>query len=131
MNSRFYFPDRFTRLMDRETLLMFFTFVDNDTGLEYSNWRLLSGSNGHFVASPSEAFDHPQKGMQYYPYVRAAYDAQAESKRSAKGDAFMTALTQAAYEQYEKMKGNTVTPGAPQSGRGPVTAPAEDDGLPF
>ncbi len=133
MSERIFIVERFFRLQNRETLLAFFTFVDNETKLEYSNWRLLNGSNGPFVGSPSESYDHPQKGMQYYPYVRPAYDANEETKRSPKGDAFMKEVMEADFAFYESKSGGT-TPamaGANASGTGPVGTDEPDDGLPF
>lgn len=125
--SRFYIPEKFFRPQNKNNLLAFFSFVDNETGLEYSNWRLIQGSNGHFVGSPSERYEHPEKGMQYYPHVRPAYDPNAENNRNKKGEKYMQALAEAVYEVYEKK--NSAVVGA-SSGRGPVEE-EEDGDLPF
>lgn len=109
-------------------LLAFFTWVDNDTGLEYSNWRLVEGKNGLFVSSPCEQYDHPEKGPQFYNYVKAAYDKTAENNRNAKGDELIAQVLVAAKAMYAQVSGNS--PSETSTGRGPVE-PDDDDGLPF
>ena len=128
--ARFFIPEKFFRVQKRDTLLAFFSFVDNETGLEYTNWRLLQGTKGPFVGAPSETYDHPTKGKQYYPYVRPAYDSTREDKRNPKGDAFMQELTEAVWAVYDKKSAGATASAGATSGRGPVSDPT-DDGLPF
>ena len=128
MSTRFYFPERLFRPRNTGTLLAYFTFVDNETGLEYSNWRLVTGSNGVFVSSPFETYDNPEKGPQYYNYVKAAYDTKAENNRNAKGDKYIKDLAEAAHAVYQRLQSTAGV--AAGSGRGPVDD-EEDDDLPF
>lgn len=121
--SRFYFPEKFFRPQNKGTILAFFTFVDNETGLEYSSFRLVNGQKGVFVSSPSEKYQD-----NYYNHVRPAYDHKAEDNRNAVGKEYMQALTDAAYEFYQK-KQDGVAAGA-TTGRGPVDDETPDD-LPF
>ena len=116
------------RVRDDGNLMAFFTWVDNETGFEYSNWRLVNGQNGVFVSSPFEKYDHPEKGTQFYTYVRPAYDAKADNKRNAKGEALIQQVCEAAEAMYHKIKGST--PVGAGSGRGP-TEDDEDAKLPF
>lgn len=129
MSNRFYIPERLFRVRDDGTLLAYFSFVDNETGLEYSNWRLVTGKEGVFVSSPFESYDHKEKGMQYYNYVKPAYDSKADKNRNPKGVAFMTELSKVAHAFYQtKQSGAPVAAG---SGRGPVATEDPDDKLPF
>lgn len=127
MSERFYFPERLFRIRDDGNLMAFFTFVDNTTGLEYSNWRLMSGVNGIFISSPAQAKD-PKDGtpVKYYNYVKAAYDSKTENKRNAKGDQYLQSLAEAAHTVYQRLQN-----GAGSSGRGPVGDDGDDDDLPF
>lgn len=126
--NRFFFPEKFFRIHDKKNILAFFTFVDNTTGMEYHNWRIVQGSNGTFVGSPFDVYD-PKDGskVKYYDHVRPAYDPKQDNKRAVKGEEFVKALHDAAYAMYERKKG-AVTSGAPASGAGPVD---DDDDLPF
>lgn len=128
--NRFYFPEKFFRVRDTGTLMAYFSFVDNETGLEYSNWRLVSGNQGNFVSSPFETYEHPTEGTKYYNFVKTAYDKKQDSKRSPKGDAYLQDLADAAYAFYQKLQGGT--PVAAGTGRGPVgNTNDDDDDLPF
>ena len=129
MKNRVYIPGApMFRVRDTNNLMAYFTWVDNETGLEYSNWRLVRGQNGVFVSSPFESYEHPEKGMQYYNYVRPAYDSKAENKRNSKGEELIAEVLRMAEAKYHELKG-TVTAGT-TGGRGPVND-EEDTDLPF
>lgn len=130
--NRFYFPDIFFNVRNSGNLLAFFSFVDNETGLEYSNWRLVQGANGVFVSSPFQTYQ-PEGATEpkYYNFVKPAYDKNAESKRNAKGSEFFDALCDAAKAYYDRKTDGAVSGGPPAStGRGPVEDSGDDD-LPF
>lgn len=130
MANRVYIPGApMFRVRDDGNLMAFFTWVDNTTGLEYSNWRLTNGQNGVFVSSPFEKYDHPEKGMQFYNYVRPAYDAKEETKRNAKGIALLAEVQKAAEDMYHSIKGSV--PAGAATGRGPTESDDEDTQLPF
>lgn len=135
--GRFFIPENRIRVQNEGTLLAFFSFVDNDTGLEYQDWRLIDGKNGPFAASPSgKPYTPKGSDKAVYPsLVQPSWDKEAKNNRNPKGVAFMTALTTAAYEAYQAKSG-VVQSTAARSGRGPVPSPAsrndyDESDLPF
>jgi hypothetical protein len=77
--------------------VMFFDFVDTETGLEYSNFRLVQKRDGsHFVASPGAEFQDGPKGTKTKDYVRIARTV--DWTESPRGRAWMNELRDAAIE---------------------------------
>ena len=145
MQSRFAFPGKNAlRIKEQKHLLAYFNFVDLSTGLEYRDFRLLNGQNGAFVAGPFRTYEDKDGETRYSDFVRPAFDAES-SERNEVGVAFFAELTEAALEEFERVKaeGGSGTQsrtsgsksGAKKSGRGPVRQPAghddDDEDLPF
>jgi DNA-binding cell septation regulator SpoVG len=132
--NRFFFPDIRFRVVQKGTLLASFTFVDNETGLEYNDFKLIQAAGGTFVSAPSREYVTREGQKKYSNYIQAAYDAAAEKNQNPKGTAFMQALTDAAIQKYQaKLNGGGQ---AVASGRGPVAAAVpgvstDTSGLPF
>ena len=129
MKSRFYFPDKFFRIHNKDNLLAFFMVVDKELGLEFSNFKLRRGNDGNVWASPPfNSYENKEGKTVYVDHIRAAYDADAPNNRNKKGDEYMKALSEAAYEYYQSKTDTVAEPVA--AGRGPVSEVSEDE-LPF
>lgn len=136
--NRFYFPDVRFRVIQKGTLLAGFTFVDNETGLEYNDFKLIQGPNGTFVSGPSREYQDREGNTKYSNHVQPAYDKSQENKQSPKGREYFDALHNAVQQKYQQ-KLNNSGGGQQSSGRGPVNANAgatpgvstDGSGLPF
>lgn len=130
--SRFYLPDSRFRVIQSGSLLAGFTFVDNETGLEYNDWKLVQGPTGPFVSSPSRKYEH-QGQTKYSNFVQAAYDKTQDNNQSPKGRSYLDELNEVVIAKYNAAKN-----AGGGSARGPVTSGAavgggdtDTDDLPF
>jgi hypothetical protein len=102
--ARFSFPGQYSmKVLNKKSLLAFFTFVDRETGLEFKDWRLQkrNDGSGFFVTSPDDKyFDKKENKDKYIPYVRVALTK--EKERCEKGEEFMAELCQAALAEYRR-----------------------------
>jgi hypothetical protein len=128
--ARFTFPGQYAmRVIDKDQLLAFFTFVDTETGLEYRDWKLMTGSNGRYVGSPTGKPYKDKEGKDQYPkFVREAYDVESK-KRVQAGVEWFAALLEAAEAEYEQRSaggsgGSTGRSTNRSSGKGSYTRPA-------
>lgn len=129
--SRFYFPDKFFRVVNEGNLLAYFMVVDNELGLEFSNFRLIRTKDDRvFAAPPFNSYENADGKTVYVDHIRAAYDPERENNRNAKGEKYMKALNEAAYEFYQKKTEGKEPVGA-TTGRGPVETTVPEDDLPF
>jgi hypothetical protein len=138
--QRFTIPQRngksAMRVQKKNSLLAFFDFTDEVTGLEYKDFKLMQGPKGPFIGSPSAAPYKKGEKTIYPDYVKPAYDPNTESKRNAKGDAYFSELRKVALAEFAKLTGDDDTSVAqardesrPRSGAGPMTKKNND--LPF
>ena len=128
------------RVMNKENLLAYFDFVDQDNGLEYQDWQLMKGKNGLFVSAPGKKpYENKDKKTIYPKYVAPAYDGAAETKRSPSGEKFFADVLAAAKTVYDLLNTDEQPAArAKKSGAGPLPStvpddlgPDESDDLPF
>ena len=102
--ARFTFPGPYAvKVIDKDGLLAFFSFVDEETELQYRDWRLLEGENGPYIKSPTGKPYEDKNGKKQYPeYVKAAFDK--EGKKRPKGNQFFADLFEAVMEEFENRK---------------------------
>lgn len=98
--SRFKIPREYgMRVMHgKEPLLAFFNFIDTELGLEFTDWRLIDGQNGVFVASPSREYTNKAGEKKYTNYIYAASQGKDED-----GRAWLDELAEVAEEVWEKL----------------------------
>jgi hypothetical protein len=115
------------------TLVAFFDFIDNENGLEYTDWSLINGKNGFFVNSPGrEPYKNKQNEMVYPRFVRPSFDGTQQSKRHPSGDAFFAEVLKAAEAEFRRISGNTQSAPQPQQQQQTRSAagPVKHDDLP-
>jgi DNA-binding cell septation regulator SpoVG len=125
--SRFEFRGKYAMRVQKEgKLLAYFTVVDTEIGVEFSDMKLISGTKGVFVSSPNRTYQKDGKDV-YADYIRAAWN-NADETRDERGVAYFEEMAKAAYAYYESQGGKPAdsTPSASsgsaprRSARGPV-----------
>lgn len=110
------------RAQNHRTLLGFFNFVDNETGLLYVDWKLVQRTDGSgtFVSPPSQVWENSEGKKQHSNYVRIA-----DKGENQKGRAWMDALHEVVAAHHSRIV--TTPTGGPvaRSARGPINRSSE------
>jgi hypothetical protein len=91
------------RIVNKKSLLAFFDFQDNETGLVFKDFRLLQGVNGFFVSSPVGMPSEDAAGTLKYPEYISAIRDPATGTRHPLGNRFFHAVARLAYAEYVKL----------------------------
>lgn len=131
--SRFNFDGKFDGFRafkgkgKKNNLLGFISFVDTETGLRYTDFKLFKGQKGKgvFVSGPSRSYEVDGE-TKYQDYVKSAWNDD-EDTWDENGSAWFEELAEAALKQYEDDGGGDdedededERPAKRTSGRGPA-----------
>lgn len=133
--AKFSWPKQYAMRLNtsgkNERTLAYFNIINEDTGIEFRDVRLIEGKEGMFAAPPFRSYeDTKTKETKYADYWRAAFDDDTNARRED-GVAFMEAMTQFAVKKYQELLAGAEdeqptrstrqsAPAGRRSGRGPA-----------